>query len=306
MDSARLQNFQIIPTFSPDYQQMDLKAVIESEIPQENSNQLDIEYKGTVRYISPQPLSFAVEKASKTNILEFQFKPELWWIHELGTPNIYEITVEMFENGVKIDSLSERTGFRELKLIQRPDEWGESFFFQLNGVPLFAKGADWIPHHSFIPKGRRLGLYCSTLEDAKAANMTMLRVWGGGIMEDNCFYEICDELGILIWQDFPFACAHIPPVWNKDGTPNEFYQGTQIHARQNVKRIRNHPSIALWCGNNEIEENAVRLNKDDPKQAEILDAYCEIAERFLPTLCAELDPTRSYWQIGRASCRERV
>ena len=127
-------------------------------------------------------------------LVEFNLEyPYLWWSHDLGSPNLYDLSVTIDKN-IIVDSVEQKFGIREVRLIQKADDWGESFYFRLNGVPLFAKGANWIPIDSFIPRGKKRGLYQTNLINAKEANMNMIRVWGGGIYEDNLFYDVCDEL----------------------------------------------------------------------------------------------------------------
>jgi len=218
--------------------------------------------------------------------------PYLWWTHDLGTPNLYDLTVSI-QNKFIIDSFKQKIGIRDIQLIQEPDKWGETFFFLLNGVPIFAKGANWIPIDSFIPRGKRNGLYKSNLINAKEANMNMIRVWGGGIYEDDLFYELCDELGILVWQDFPFACAVYP---HKE----EFIENLKIEAIQNIIRLRNHPSLALWCGNNEVEWLwKWQLNTSEITDDNLINnfklGYIRIFEDVLPKLIEEYDPIRPYW-----------
>ncbi|MFX0074638.1 MAG: glycoside hydrolase family 2 protein [Candidatus Hermodarchaeota archaeon] len=218
--------------------------------------------------------------------------PYLWWTHDLGTPNLYDLTIKIISD-IAVDSFNQKFGIREVCLIQNTDEWGKSFFFRLNGVPIFAKGANWIPIDSFIPRGKKRGLYQSNLINAKEANMNMLRVWGGGIYEDNLFYELCDDLGILVWQDFPFACAVYP--FNE-----VFRENIKKEATQNIKRLRNHSCLALWCGNNEIEWlwNNLLLNSEIKDQKKILkfkEGYLEIFEKLLPELVQKLDPNHKYW-----------
>jgi len=218
--------------------------------------------------------------------------PYLWWSHDLGTPNLYDLSVTLNKNGI-VDLVTQKLGIREVCLIQNVDEWGESFFFRLNGVPLFAKGANWIPIDSFIPRGKKKGLYKSNLVNAKEANMNMIRVWGGGIYEDDVFYDICDELGILVWQDFPFACAVYP-------YDDEFLENVKQEASQNIQRLRNHPSLALWCGNNEVEwllkmemQQSGITNDDQIKKFE--SGYLAIFEDMLPKLIQRYDPVHQYW-----------
>lgn len=173
--------------------------------------------------------------------------PQLWWTHDLGEPARYTLDVELSIRGETLDRQQHLVGIRTITLDQSPDpdEPGTRFFrFVLNGVPIFARGANWIPADSFvgaIPPAR----YRELITQARDANMTMLRVWGGGIYEHDAFYEVCDELGILVWQDFMFACAPYP-----DNLP-DFVAEVKAEARYQVRRLRNHPCLALWCGNNE-------------------------------------------------------
>jgi beta-galactosidase/beta-glucuronidase len=298
----KLVNLQIIPSFSEDFEKVDLKIVVNSEINSKDITGLKI--KAQITYISPQKIEFTqelIQDPSEEIEFNFSFKPELWWIKELGLPNLYNIKIHLIYNDEVIDEISERFGIREIKVIRRDDEFGKSFFFQLNGIPIFAKGANWIPLHNFIPKGRRLGLYRSTIQDAVDINMNMLRVWGGGICEDDEFYNVCDELGMLIWQDFPYACHTIPPIRTKGGAPNRFYENAERQAVQNIIRIRNHPSLALWCGNNEIE--GIKFNKSGEVKhdMELLNAYTELFEVIFPKLVAKYDPTHFYWPSSPSS-----
>jgi beta-mannosidase len=164
-------------------------------------------------------------------------QPQLWWTHDLGTPSLYELTV---------GGRTTRVGIRTIALDESPDlaESPSRFFrFVLNGVPVFARGANW------VPEDLRLGVVSDAacrerLAQAAAANMNMIRVWGGGTYERDAFYEACDELGLLIWHDFMFACLPYPD-------DECFLAECEAEARYQVARLRTHPSLALWCGNNE-------------------------------------------------------
>ena len=145
-----------------------------------------------------------------------------------------------------IDSISKKIGLRTVELITEKDSIGETFYFKVNGKPLYMKGANYIPQDVFLPRvntKQREALLKSVVD----ANMNMLRIWGGGVYEDNDFYERCDEKGILLWQDFMFACAMYPG-------DSRFMENVKQEAIDNIKRLRQHPSIALWCGNNENSE----------------------------------------------------
>ncbi|HEY0171656.1 MAG TPA: hypothetical protein VGB98_11590, partial [Pyrinomonadaceae bacterium] len=173
--------------------------------------------------------------------------PQLWWPAGMGAQKLYTLRARLLTNGggKVLDELSTRVGLRTIELRQRPDAAGKSFTFVVNGVPVFAKGANWIPADTFPARVTR-ERYRQLLESARDANMNMLRVWGGGYYESDDFYELCDELGLLVWQDFMFACSMYPGGEN-------FLENVRREAVDNVRRLRGHPSVALWCGNNEVE-----------------------------------------------------
>ncbi|MDR1758759.1 MAG: glycoside hydrolase family 2 protein [Bacteroidales bacterium] len=173
--------------------------------------------------------------------------PKLWWTNGLGTPHLYRWRVTLQQDEKTVDIGKEMlVGLRSLKLVKKPDTSGETFYFELNGVPIFAKGANYIPCDNFLPRVTP-AIYEKTIADAKNANMNMLRVWGGGIYEDDLFYTLCDQNGILVWQDFMFACSMYP-------AEGEWLENVRQEAIDNVRRLRNHPCIALWCGNNECQD----------------------------------------------------
>lgn len=170
-------------------------------------------------------------------------KPKLWWSNGLGNPYLYDFTTTItLNNGIE-DSVKDRIGIRSLNVIANKDEAGTTLYFELNGQPVFMKGANYIPSDNFLTRVTP-EKYERTILDAKNANMNMLRVWGGGIYENDIFYDLCDEHGILIWQDFMFACSLYPG-------DDAFVENVRQEAIDNVRRLRNHPCIALWCGNNE-------------------------------------------------------
>ncbi|MEX2715859.1 MAG: glycoside hydrolase family 2 protein [Candidatus Sigynarchaeota archaeon] len=296
-DGYRLLDARVTCTFKSKARDLvDVRVEIEAETRSDAPK--SVRYQATISHHGPDKKAFTKDVENDEPNLLFSFKPELWWIKELGTPNLYDLHVRMLVDGEVVDELRQRIGIRDVKVVQRKDDWGESFFFELNGIPVFAKGADWIPVHSFIPKGRRLGLHRSTIEDAIAANMNMLRVWGGGVMEDDEFYDACDELGILVWQDFPFACRPVPRLM-EGGKPNRYYENTEVLAVQNIKRIRNHPSLAMWCGNNEVE--TALSSWYGARAKDFVDDYRRIFEDLLPRLVKDLDPARFYWPSSPSS-----
>lgn len=181
-----------------------------------------------------------------TNHIKVNFKlrnPRLWWCNGLGKPELYNFRTELLVNNNRIDSHTQTTGIRSIELIRENDKDGQSFYFRLNGVRVFAKGANYIPSDNFLPRVT-LADYEKTVADAAAVHMNMLRVWGGGIYENDEFYDLCDRYGLLIWQDFMFACSLYP-------AEGALLENIRCEAVDNVKRLRNHPSIAVWCGNNE-------------------------------------------------------
>ncbi|HYH13394.1 MAG TPA: hypothetical protein VD789_13635, partial [Thermomicrobiales bacterium] len=215
-------------------------------------------------------------------------RPRLWWSHDLGQPYLHDLTVELLAGDDVVAVNTQRVGVRSLKLDQSPDpeEPGTRFFrFVLNHVPIFAKGADWIPCDSFVGaiEGER---YTRWLEDARDANMQMLRVWGGGIYEHDHFYNECDRIGILVWQDFMFACAAYP---EDDPT---FVEEVDLEARYQVRRLRSHPSLAVWVGNNEnqwINDMTYWNNPSPPPWGALY------YDRILPDAVRELDGRTPYW-----------
>jgi beta-mannosidase len=222
-------------------------------------------------------------------------QPQLWWPHGMGAQPLYQVEVALCDAaGAVLDTWSRRLGLRRLRLERRPDPWGESFQFSANGVPFFAKGANWIPADAFTNRVSD-GRYRRLLQDTVAANMNMLRVWGGGIYEQEIFYDLCDELGICVWQDFMFACAAYP-------TFDDAYMATvTAEAEDNVRRLRHHACLALWCGNNELEQGLVgeKWTAGTMSWAD----YGKLFDQLLPEIVARLDPERDYWPSSPHSPR---
>lgn len=283
--------------------QLDLteeKANLEVEIelinPKNNLHSIHI-------YVNNEVVYFGRTSGNKI-IAPFEIKnPKLWWPHNLGQPYLYDIKIELRDSqGFILDEQVIRKGLRTIELVTEKDEIGESFYFNVNGVPVYMKGANYIPQNSF-QNWVTQDHYDKLLNDAKAANMNMLRVWGGGIYEDNYFYEKCDELGILVWQDFMFACAMYPG-------DEEFIENVQQEAIDNVKRLRNHTSIALWCGNNESNEGWHRWGwqdgRSDKEKQDIWRDYQKLFNEILPNTVKEYTQT-PYWEsspkFGRGDAR---
>lgn len=202
--------------------------------------------------ISEHNKILVTEKVALTkgvNVVRLNFaiqNPKRWWTKGLGEPFLYSFEHKMVFGNRIVGQATTRFGLRTIRLVQQRDSLGSSFYFKLNDVPVFMKGANYIPQDNF-PSRVKDSTYRELIRDVADANMNMLRVWGGGIYEKDIFYDLCDENGILVWQDFMFANAMYPGS-------KEFLKNIQGEAVQNIVRLRNHPSLALWCGNNEIEE----------------------------------------------------
>ncbi|MBT7064917.1 MAG: glycoside hydrolase family 2 protein [Verrucomicrobia bacterium] len=213
--------------------------------------------------------------------------PQLWWPNTMGDQPLYDVTVELLDaTGAALDAQSRRIGLRTLVLDRHEDTWGESFQFVVNGIPFFSKGANWIPADA-IQSRMTEKQYRMLIQASADANMNMLRVWGGGIYEEDVFYDLCDELGICVWQDFMFACASYPTF------DKPFMTTVKAELTDNIKRLRHHPSIALWCGNNELEQGLVA--ETWTKHAMSWKDYGKLFDKLIPEVVAKLDPARDYW-----------
>lgn len=220
-------------------------------------------------------------------------KPRKWWPNGLGEAHLYEFEVSAVLKGKTMDSRLEKIGLRTIEVVNEADDQGESFYIKVNGHPVFMKGANYIPSDSFLPDVSAKK-YKQIFQDAVAANMNMLRVWGGGTYENDLFYDLADQYGILIWQDFMFSCTLYP-------ANDEFLENVRAEAIYNIKRLRNHPCIALWCGNNEVEMGSAfwewkeKFNYSD-KTWEMLQAdYAVLFKNLLPTIVKAFDPARFYF-----------
>ncbi len=235
-----------------------------------------------------------LQKGINTVLLNAKIKnPELWWTHHLGKQNLYYYTIFLESASKKIDLKHVTFGLRTIELVQENDSLGKSFLFKLNGIPVFMKGANYIPEDNFLPRVT----YSKTkqlINDAKAANMNMLRVWGGGEYASDYFYQLCNENGILVWQDFMFACAMYPG-------DSAFLENVNAEVNDQIIRLRNNPSLAIWCGNNEIDEGwknwgwqkQFKFNSND--STKIWNDYVLLFENNIKNAVQLLDKSRFYW-----------
>ncbi len=219
--------------------------------------------------------------------------PRLWWPNGYGEHPLYTLTAELFNDaGVPIDLWEKHIGLRTVSLDRTADDAGESFAFVVNGVPVFAMGADYIPEDSILrrvtpDRTRRL------LEDAAYSHFNCIRVWGGGYYPDDFFFDICDELGLLVWQDFMFACAMYE-------LSAQFEENIRAEFACVIRRLRHHPSLALWCGNNE-NESAVTGRWWGGVSHGLQADYIKMFEYILPQMTSQLDPDRVYWPSSPSS-----
>lgn len=240
--------------------------------------------------------SFKLKKGKNEIAIPYQIsKPILWWCNGLGDPHLYDFEFTLENNGTKVDEKELKIGLRTIELVQENDEKGKSFYFKLNGKPVFMKGANVIPPDSFLPRISD-STYISMVKDAKIANMNLLRVWGGGVYADDAFYNACDANGILVWQDFMFACAMYPGDVH-------FLENVKQEVIENVTRLQNHPSIALWCGNNENDEGwhnwgwQKQFNYSKADSTKIWDNYQKLFHELIPKTLDSLLPKNEnrYW-----------
>jgi beta-mannosidase len=223
-------------------------------------------------------------------------EPRLWWPNGYGEQPLYNVEVTLSTGEQPLDRRTFRTGFRTIELRREPDEWGESFTFFVNGVEIFAKGSDWIPADSFPTRISDAQLDY-LIRSAAEAHMNMLRIWGGGFYEEERFYDLCDQYGILVWQDFIFAC-HIYPA------DDDFAENVRLEAIDNVRRIRHRASLALWCGNNEMEQGWADWgwnNPSEPRNQRLKAGYDRMFHQLLPRVVEQEDPDTVYWPSSASS-----
>ncbi len=216
--------------------------------------------------------------------------PNLWMPIHWGEQHLYDFFVTLLIDDQVVDEKDEKIGLRSVRLVQDRDEHGRSFYFEVNGTPIFAKGANYIPGEIFTTQ--QAGAYYDRLFDnILSSNMNFVRVWGGGIYENEEFYRHADEKGILVWQDFIFGCVPYP-------SDDAFLANVQEEVIYNIKRLRNHASLAFWCGNNEVEEGLRHWGWQKEYPAEVMEAWFEGYDKtfreLIPSLVEEHDGTRSY------------
>ncbi len=268
-----------------------MQLTIESDTALELYPQITVD-PGSVNYSFDK---LQIQPGLREYTLSFQMdQPVLWYCNGSGLPYLYHLAFSATTLQPSM-TLAEkiRFGIRTIEVVQEKDSLGQSFYFRINGQPVFAKGANYIPPHNFLPSVSADD-YRSIIEDAVAVNMNMIRVWGGGVYADDAFYDLCDEKGLLVWQDFMFAGAMVPG-------DSAFIENVSREVIDQVQRLRHHPSIALWCGNNEIDEAwhnwgwQAQYNYTSAVQDELWGNYTKLFHHIIPGILAQYDSSRFYW-----------
>ena len=237
-----------------------------------------------------------LQKGENKITIPYQIQnPKRWWSNGLGEAYLYPFRIELSQNETILSKSELNIGLRTIELVQENDKIGKSFYFKLNDVPVFMKGANYIPPDSFLPKAND-SVYKNIIKNAVAANMNMLRVWGGGVYADDSFYNECDKNGILVWQDFMFACSMYPG-------DEAFLNNVKQEVIDNVSRLQNHPCIALWCGNNENDEGwhnwgwQKQYNYSTAQETSIWNDYKKLFQEIIPQTLNDLLPPNEnrYW-----------
>ena len=260
----------------------DQGAVIEIKGNVENPNNINIKLKiifSKDNYVYEKE----IEIKEKLFIHGFEIdNPKLWWPNGYGNPELYNLTLQLWGDNILLDEKISKVGIRTVDL-QLKDAGENTFRLIVNDEHIFARGTDWIPADLFIPRVSK-EKYKRLIEYAKNGSMNIMRVWGGGFYENDVFYDLCDEMGILVWQDFMFACAAYPEF-------PAFIENCSEEFRQNIKRLQNHPSLAIWCGNNENEWNWMNEQHRPYREMPGYNIYHDI----IPDILNKLDPKRPYW-----------
>lgn len=275
VDSSRIEDVRITQHHE------DGRVLLTVDVKQTRSAQVSIGITG------PGGYKATLKNGEKTEVRN----PKLWWPYGYGEQPLYTVKAELLENGLAADTQIKRIGLRTMTIAREKDQWGESFAHCVNGVRIFAMGADYIPEDNILSRitperTRRL------LNQCAAANFNTVRVWGGGYYPDDFFYDTCDELGLIVWQDFMFACANYRLTY-------EFEKNIRAEFIDNIVRLRYHPSLGLWCGNNEMEmfQAQYAYQGTDKTRSD----YIRMFEHIIPEVLREYDPVTFYWPASPSS-----
>ena len=295
---AKLENAYVV-TQSDDADKAELMLHLDYESDREEDVEIVVEVgpstgSGTLAFTAKESRTLSLSNGRQHTVLPINIdNPQLWWPNEMGEQPLYDFEVRLLKEGKLLDSKTFKSGIKTFEMVDEPDSIGRAFYFKVNGVPMYAKGANYVPEEmieTWINADNTLRL----LRMAQDAHFNMLRVWGGGIYPSDDFFNICDSLGILVWQDFMYAGTMYP-------YDEAFLKNAEIEAVEQVRRLASHPSLALWCGGNEISEGYYNwgwqqsLNWSEEEDKAIKAGYDQLFETILPQVVAEFDGTRPYW-----------
>ena len=280
IDTARLDSVLITQEHSPDHVDVALAFDIDAYA----EDELEVR----ARITAPDGAVYAMDEDGNPIGIDH---PALWWPHGYGDQPLYTVTVELLKDSRALDVWQRRIGLRTMTMERKKDPWGESFCHQVNGVNVFAMGADYIPEDNLLsrvtPERTR-----KLLEQCAAANFNAIRVWGGGYYPDDFFFDICDELGLMVWQDFMFACGIYELT-------EAFADNIRQEVIDNAVRLRHHASLGLWCGNNEMEmfQDQGEWGATPKQKAD----YIRMFEYLIPEALRQVDPATFYWPASPSS-----
>ena len=295
-NEARLENAYIV-TKAADKDKAEL--MLHLDVENNGEEEIIIEVgpstgSGTSAFMARESMPLSLSKGRQHTTLAITIdNPQLWWPNEMGEQLLYDFEVVLKKGDRVLDTKKFKSGLRTFEMVDEPDSIGRAFYFKVNGVPIYAKGANYVPEEmieTWINADNTLSL----LRQAKDAHFNMLRVWGGGIYPSDDFFNICDSLGILVWEDFMYAGTMYP-------FDEAFLENARIEAEEQVRRLASHPSLALWCGGNEISEGyynwgwQTSLNWSEEDDKAIKAGYDQLFETILPEAVALYDGTRPYW-----------
>ena len=288
-NEARLENAYVV-TQAANAERAEL--MLHLDVENETDGQFEVGVSTGSTTLASRSLSLS--KGRQHTVLSITIEhPQLWWPNEMGEQPLYDFEVRLLKDGKLLDSKTFKSGIKTFEMVDEPDSIGRAFYFKVNGVPFYAKGANYVPEEmieTWINADNTLSL----LRQAKDAHFNMLRVWGGGIYPSDDFFNICDSLGILVWQDFMYAGTMYP-------YDEAFLENARIEAVEQVRRLASHPSLALWCGGNEISEGYYNwgwqksLNWSEADDKAIKAGYDQLFETILPEAVSLYDGTRPYW-----------
>jgi len=293
-ETARIDYLSIEQVHNADQSLAELKIAANIHDVKQNEILVDItnkEYSLKVTVINPSGEVIIEDRNISDGIIISN--PQFWWPNRLGDHPLYEVTVSLYAGLHKIDSKTEKIGIRTLTVSQDKDEWGSEFCFMINGVKIFSKGADYIPEDAIYSNISHETI-SELIDDCVIAGFNTIRVWGGGYYPSDDFYDLCDRAGIIVWQDFMFAC-NVYELWD------EFEVNITKEAIQNVRRLRNHASLGLLCGNNELESAWVGWGGYRDHSDALKADYLVIFEQILPGVVSAEAPSVFYWPSSPSS-----